>query len=388
MSGSSAPVLTPVLAQRIAGETTAIIEFNVLITDINGTVIGSGDTSRLGSFHEASLEVMRTRRPKAHTEAEAERLHGVRPGITLPIVLDDLPVGTVGITGLPARVRQFGLVVKRQTEILLAESVRQHSQLLRERALEDLVRDIAHFDPGVVAAELLRYRAHELGYDLDRPRVAVLIEIASEVLAVEGLGHPFAVLRTIRDTFSAAQDVVAATPSGAYAVLAGAADVRGVLERCRQVVEDIARRNHVAARAGVGDPATTVPGLRDSYADAGAALLLGARTGAAEPVHTIADLRLHQVLAAVAQQTRSRFVDVTVSPLRAAPDWPVLRDTVVAWCESGFNLVRAAAALHIHRNTMVYRLDKITDLLDRPIRDPNIALAAYLACVADTLAGP
>src|SRR5436190_19556004 len=118
--------LSPALAQRIAGETSAIIDFNVLITDPEGVVIGSGDTSRLGSFHEASVEVMRTLQPRAHSAKEAHDLHGVRPGITLPLVLDDVPVGTVGITGSPSRVRRFGLVVKRQTEILLAESL-QHN---------------------------------------------------------------------------------------------------------------------------------------------------------------------------------------------------------------------------------------------------------------------
>lgn len=254
--------------------------------------------------------------------------------------------------------------------------------------MEDLVRDVAHFDPDLMAPDLLHYRAHELGYDLTRPRAAVLIELLSDLPAADGLSHTFAVLRTIRDTFSAPQNVVAATPSGAYAVLCCVPadhDLTDVLARCHEVADDIARRNHVVARIGVGDPATTVTGLRDSYTDAGAALLLGARTHAPEHVHTIGNLRLHQVLATLAQHTRSRFVTTTVQPLRSASDWPALRDTVIAWCESGFNLVRASAALHIHRNTMVYRLDKITDLLDRPIRDPKTALPVYLACLTDTL---
>ncbi|WP_338899553.1 helix-turn-helix domain-containing protein [Streptomyces sp. TG1A-60] len=37
-----------------------------------------------------------------------------------------------------------------------------------------------------------------------------------------------------------------------------------------------------------------------------------------------------------------------------------------AWCESGFNLVRAAAALHVHRNTVVHRMQKIEQITGRP----------------------
>ncbi len=69
--------------------------------------------------------------------------------------------------------------------------------------------------------------------------------------------------------------------------------------------------------------------------------------------------------------------------LRQQSDWLALRQTVIAWCESGFNLVQAAAALHIHRNTLVYRLNKVAKLTGRPLRDHRATLALYLACLTD-----
>jgi carbohydrate diacid regulator len=67
--------------------------------------------------------------------------------------------------------------------------------------------------------------------------------------------------------------------------------------------------------------------------------------------------------------------------------WPALRETLVAWGEGGFNLIRAPERLHIHRNTLLYRLDKIEQLPGRRIREPVQAIAMYLACLADQL-GP
>jgi carbohydrate diacid regulator len=92
-------VITARLAQEIASETSGIIGYNVVITDREGIVLGSGDPNRVGSFHEASLEVVRTERPAAHTTEQAGLLIGVRPGITLPVFLDGEVVGTVGLTG-------------------------------------------------------------------------------------------------------------------------------------------------------------------------------------------------------------------------------------------------------------------------------------------------
>jgi carbohydrate diacid regulator len=154
---------------------------------------------------------------------------------------------------------------------------------------------------------------------------------------------------------------------------------------CRRVTDVIAAQDGLAARVGIGEPATSVGGLHDSYQDACDALRLGARSMDGPRVHVITDLRVHQVLAAVPQSARNRLLDLTVADLRAQPDWPALRDTVTAWCEGGFNLVRASEALHIHRNTVVYRMHKIEQITGRPLRDHRAAMALYLACLADRL---
>ena len=402
MDGSPlASALTAALAQEIAGGTSDIIGFNVLITDRNGTVIGSGDSNRVGTFHEASVEVMHTLQPATHTAAQAQNLRGVRPGITLPIVLGETALGTVGITGAPGQVRRFGLVVKRQTEILLQESLLLRSRLLRERALEDLVRDIAYFDADVVEPDLIVYRAGELGYDLGAPRVAIVIDLVGPPDHTEAAGaHEsttrLALLHTLRATFTATHDLVAAMPSDRFVALhriprAGGTDGQrdNLQALCHTAADEIARRHGLIAAVGIGDIATTVVELHDSYQDASTALRLGARltpSGDDGPtVSSIDDLRIHQLLASAGHRARARLVEALTARLRVQPEWPVLRLTLIAWCETGFNLVHAAAALHIHRNTLVYRLNKIAQLTGRPIRDHRAAVALYLACLVDQL---
>ncbi|MEU0068221.1 sugar diacid recognition domain-containing protein [Streptomyces sp. NPDC006332] len=389
-------MLSPSLAQEIASDTSAVIGFNVLITDAEGLVIGSGDSSRVGSFHEASVEVIRTKEPATHNASQAQGLRGVRPGVTLPLVSDGQAVGTVGITGTPAQVRRFGLLVKRQTEILLRESVMLRSRLLAERATEKLLADIASYDPQVVEGDFLAYRAAELGVDLRLRRVAVVFEVAVPHAAVRRPGTPARdvalvrseLLRTVRDVFADSQDIVAGTAPGWIGVLhrlPARRSTAALVADCRRVVDVIAAQDGLAARAGIGEPATSVGGLHDSYQDACDALRLGARLTGASPVHLVTDLRVHQVLAGVNQSARNRLIELTTAKLRAQPDWPALRDTVIAWCESGFNLVRASAALHIHRNTVVYRMHKIEQLTGRPLREHRTTMALYLACLADQL---
>lgn len=389
-------MLSPSLAQEIARDTSAVIGFNVLITDADGVVIGSGDSGRIGSFHEASVEVIRTQEPATHSASQAQQLRGVRPGVTLPLVADGQAVGTVGITGTPSQVRRFGLLVKRQTEILLRESVMLRSRLLAERATEKVLADIASYDPNVVEADFVAFRAAEQGFNLRLQRVAVVIEVIVPATGSRRQSTPTRdmalvrseLLRTVREVFADPQDIVASTAPGwigALRRLPSQERMPGLADECRRITDVIAAQDGLEARVGIGEPAASVSRLHDSYQDACDALRLGARVASDSPVHLIAELRVHQILALVGQSARNRLIEVTAANLRDQPDWPLLRDTILAWCESGFNLVRAAEALHIHRNTVVYRMHKIEQITGRSLREHRTTMALYLACLTDRL---
>lgn len=376
-------MLSGTLAQQIAGETTEAIGYNVIITDDAGIVIGSGDTARVGTLHEASVAVMETQQAAWHNPEEARALRGVRPGITLPLVVDGEAVGTVGITGSPRQVRRFGLVVRRQTEILLEESALLRSRLLRERALEDLVGEVAAFDPELVEPDLVVNRADELGFHLVEPRCVLLFELPDAPAGPE-------LLRLLRSVFHDSQDIVALRTAGRCVVLAqqttrSPKQVDAYVRRATTLVE---KTLGLRLRVAVSDVGESVSDLRAGLEDTAHALWIGARVLPDQRHLRVADLRAHQALATVSHRGRERFVAAELGGLRAAPDWPDLRSTVLEWCESGFNLVGASRALHIHRNTLLYRLGKIEGLLGRSWRDHRAMLSLYVACLVDQLEPP
>ncbi|MDT7761227.1 MAG: carbohydrate diacid regulator [Mycobacterium sp.] len=372
------PVLTPELAGEIADETTRILGYNVLITDENAQVIGSGDVSRVGSIHEASVAVVQSGNAASHNAEQAAALIGVLPGITMPIVLDGAVIGTVGITGSPARVVRLGRVVQRQTEILLRESLFQRTRLLRENRLTQLVRDIVQFDPGLVDEQIVRASAVELGYDVTQPRVAVVFEVQP------GPERYPSSVRAIGEIFGARTDIVAELAAGRYVVLQQFSpdNTEHVRERARRAAELLRDRHGVIAHIGIGEAGSGVAALADSYADATAALRLGPdRAASGIEVLEIANLRVRQVLGSATNRARARFTDSQLAQLSRKNDFDALRETLIAWCESGFNLVLTAQRLSIHRNTVIYRLDKISRTTTRDVREPAVAIALYLACI-------
>jgi carbohydrate diacid regulator len=382
------PALTPELAQQIAIDIGRITGFNVLITDQQAVVIGCGDQSRIGTLHEASHEVLRTRQAKTHTAGQAQRLRGVKPGISLPIIVGAEAIGTVCLTGSPEEVRRFGLVVQRQTELLLEEAALLRSRLLHEQAVDDFLRDIAVYDSEVMDPDTLQARAAELGLAPALARTAVVLDVRA---GQDGTAAVFRIslLRTVREFFSGSQDLAGEITAGRYAVLHAMDTVSGDLTgRCQLLADLIRQRHGLDTWIAVGEPATGLAGMHSSYRHAAAALRIGPVLDPDARVFAVADLRVPQLVAAAVGQERSEYAASVLGGLRDRADWPTLRETLIAWSEGGFNLLRAAERLHVHRNTLLYRLGKIEQLSARQMREPTQAIAMYLAALADLLDSP
>jgi carbohydrate diacid regulator len=122
--------------------------------------------------------------------------------------------------------------------------------------------------------------------------------------------------------------------------------------------------------------------LAASCGDAKDALRLTGNSTGIE-VTEISHIRVRQLLDSASTAARTRFMRSQPELLSNENDFGALKQTLVAWCECGFNLVTTAQRLAIHRNTVIYRLDKISRLTARDVREPQVAIAAYLACLID-----
>src|SRR5918994_5852151 len=98
----------------------------------------------------------------------------------------------------------------------------------------------------------------------------------------------------------------------------------------------------------------------------------------------IGEFRVQELLLTVSCTSRKRFLQA-LHPLKGQADWETLRSTIMAWCESGYNLVEASKELYIHRNTLIYRLSKIEELTNKSPRNYEHAFALYLACLLDSM---
>ena len=133
-----------------------------------------------------------------------------------------------------------------------------------------------------------------------------------------------------------------------------------------------------------GRPHSGAEAIHLAYREARIALGLATQLGLPTPCG-FSDLRVYSALLGLAQTPAgSELTQDLVGPLRNASS--ELESAVRAYVEAGGNLNQAARDLSIHRNTMLYRLERASKALDWDLRDPEARFAVWLAMKLDVLA--
>ena len=169
-------MLNTSVAQSIVDRTMSVLNVNVNIMDVNGTVIASGDQARIGTFHCAAAEVIATGRKKSVTAEEAAQMDSVEHGVTQPIVYKGSIIGALGMTGEPSYVEKYvELAVLSAQLIIEQEEMKQRGfqeQRVRESVLLDLFTGRCLEDP-----EVFRQRLSFLNHRWDRPQRLLAVRL-------------------------------------------------------------------------------------------------------------------------------------------------------------------------------------------------------------------
>lgn len=399
-------------AQEIARTTSTLVGWPMIITDTKGIIIGASDASRLGCHHEASDPVIETNKASQTTTEEAGNYVHTLPGVTYPINgTGGEVVGTLAMTGEPHQLEPFAKLVKKHVEILIREQELLLYSVTRDNSLRNFLEDLAGSNPSDIGSDLL---ARALAFDFDPGFVYLPLEFdlyqfarfvrqlqstmgTSDLSALEAEIHrrKQSVLLEIRRLWKDRRTLSSAMPGNHYLVL---------VPLCSRTGDIMGRRDEVLAEAralcdkllaqglkiavGAGRPQKGLTGIAGSLGQAKKALALGKRIHARPGVYPIDDFQIEQLIPSLPLDLRARFAEKGLGKLRSAKDFKELAATITAWCESGFNLAQAAKLLSAHRNTLIYRLNKISDLTGSDLRTWRGAVTVYLALLTAHYDGP
>lgn len=400
------------LAQEICDSMAEIIGYNVFITDDQGIIIACSDPARgFGTFHEASLRAIRDNRWYTETEEDARRFQGTNPGITAPLnTPDGTVVGTIAITGEPEKVNPFTRIVKKQAEMILRQQLLLEASFNREQALRNLAQRIMAFDRERDDGTSLLRSIKGYGLSPDSPYRAIGIEIPGlggtgpseedPSFGSDSRSHrellsqtaPPRVLLEIRSVFSATGTLCVQTETDCFLVLHPLSptsnqkmeDIGKTWSRCLMLVERLGW-TQLRTTLGIGGLSRNLGEMGKSMAEAWRALDIGKSLKPSETVFCIDGFRMEELLHSARGDLRNILCLEELGNLKEQPDWPELRTTCLVWCLSNRNASEASRMLNIHRNTLHYRLGKISRISGKDPRDFRQLVRLYIAITLDTL---
>jgi purine catabolism regulator len=263
---------------------------------------------------------------------------------------------------------------------LAMELAKEQAVLAAEERLRgDFVQMVLAGPPA--DSEALLRRGQELGYDIRRAHVALLCSVgdaddASAARAAQALGTALLGLNLNAPTMRRADGLLCYLPLPARN------------HRPRELAEQL--RSRVVADApqvvlAIGKEAPNVGAWARSLREAEQALLLGRQLLDTNHVLDFGDLGVYRLLILLRESPELwEFYRATLATLTDYDhkQHAELLKTLEAFFANLGNLARAAEALHVHRNTLLYRLDRIAEISGLNLDDAEDRLAIWLALKA------
>lgn len=372
--------LTQELAQEIVERTMNVLGKNINIMDYNGIIIGSGNKERINTFHEGAAKVLETGEKLIVTEEEAKALRGVKTGINLPIKFNNRIIGVVGITGNLSEVESYGEIVKNLVELMLSHIFLQKEIELGNKAIENFYQQLIGND--INNREQLYDRAKLFNIDNTLYRKVMVIQISPfDNMKINSEIENFNMLFNLdntRDIFFIRGISLVFIKSLKKKELK---EQSSIIEKIARVILDRFESIFNSVAIGIGQTIQELDKLYLSYEGAKHALKVGEKIyRSEEKIYFIDHLGYDYFIPYLKENYAEYYLDMFSFDVRE-----VFEDTdtgiiLEGMMENDLNISKTAEALFMHRNTLLYRIEKIkglTGLDPKKAKDLFTLLLAY-----------
>jgi len=374
--------LNSLIARQIVERATKIIQFPVNVMDEDGLIIGSSDPSRLHRTHEGALLAIHENRTVEINDTVASTLIGVKKGINLSILYQDSVIGVIGISGERDEVRNYGELVKMTAELIVEQAALMDQIQWNKRHREELLLQL--IQGSTLNENQLLSIAERLDLDLAQPRIAATVKVIpkqGQHLTLEHLQKLVHLLENPeRDNIVGIvsvsnNEVVVLKPVTLVDNTWNKTEER---KRAKRLIKRLSEENDFSVMIALGEYFPGLVGLSRSYETAKATLACA--KGSKEPILFYQEHKLSVLINSLQQdEWRREQITSPLEKLREQDSKGVLIKTLKVFFDQDCDLAQTCAALHVHRNTLRYRLDKIEEFTSLKFSNLDHKVQLYLA---------
>jgi carbohydrate diacid regulator len=364
--------LAEATARQIVQRAMGIISHSVNVMDSNGVIIASGDPQRLFQRHEGAVLALAENRVVEIDSVTAEHLKGVRPGINLPFSFRNQRVGVIGISGEPVEVRAYAELVKMAAELMVEQAALLEKHQWEKRYREELANQLLQPRPELASLEAM---AAYLGLDLQQPRIVWIVELhePQPQLLRELLAELESAQREALIAITGFNEMILLRPA---CLAQGEWNLQQERLQAQRLQSQLKQRFRV--RLIVGGFFAGEQGAYRSSLTARATQAMARRLKLRHATLFYHDYPLPSLLCDLGDDWRAQELGHPWRILAAQDDKGVLRATLRHYFSQNCDQTQTAAQLHIHVNTLRYRLQRIEAITGIKINQLTDALRLYI----------
>jgi carbohydrate diacid regulator len=304
------------------------------------------------------------------------------------------PVGYVVMEQRLPNHQEITPLIRSIAELIMHQSILLEQIPRQEERMDKFIYDILNRPMGEEPLISAEARLFEL--DLNRPRIAIVINIDDPVLTTSFRDpsndreirierYKRGIQRALESFYTSSRDnIVAYIGHNAFCILKDLGTDEDTVEenvenfkKYINTIYDIIRSElKLPATVGVGNYHPGLEGLRQSYQEALSAIELGAQMWDQDRIYHIDDFGVVAPLLSGVDESNIYFSRELLEKLGENSE---IIQTLEAFFNFNMSLTQTSKHLNIHRNTLVYRLDRINDTLGLDPRNFDDAVQIKLA---------
>ncbi|MFC7370904.1 CdaR family transcriptional regulator [Fictibacillus iocasae] len=350
--------ITAQLGDMVLNKLNGLLPCSVNIMNIEGRIVSSSDPSRIGNIHSGALHVLRNNKPLYLYPDDTDAFAGTKEGVNLPLTKNGRNIGVIGMTGHPEKLVNVMQITKAAVELLIAQHHSAIETMWHERGLSLWVQDVM-YGRSETDVSLDSYALTHFQINTSSKCSIILIEF-------DQAGESYRHVRERRSRLAAL--LIKHIPVHFSAFLHERLLVLGVrnenkFESGDRTIENLilhhADSHGESITIGVGFPRCGASGYKVSFEQAKKSLELRRKLDLSGCIFHIQDFGIHRLTTEISDRWIEDYWDIYGSRIKELDIVSI--ETCTTFFEKNFNVKETAESLFIHRNTLLYRLEKIKD---------------------------
>lgn len=364
--------------QKFANEIGRMIKYDINLIDTDGRIIASTDQARIGEVHEAACLILDKNLNKLIIDDDTS-FRGTKRGINLPIMLQTEIVGVVGITGDPAKVEEYGEIIRKVTQMMLQEEQDKQRERISHTIYKNLICEWLMQVPRDYNDFISRARL--LGIEVELDRRCIIFQLDEQHIKKSTERQVIKANDMLEQSIKLG---IKAWPNGVYLsqesrciVLMPEHSSNSIENFCLEIKREIESNTSIKVAIGIGTVGNRIDEMQRSFSEAEQAVNISAKHAGCE-MRLYERMNVETLFQNISDETKVAYIKRVMGAM-PTEKYPKYMSILEEMYQLNGSITQISTKLFVHKNTLQQWLMKIKDYTGYDPRIIREGMPLYIA---------